>query len=161
MALPDPHTRHLRQPKLFPETELRKIYSVRVGNASFVRREPAAAVAHTLCATCHEREARYGFATPDHAERPRTLCFECFRLALERRQQPATRRDEALDETALANTLEALAVRRHRAQIAARRAMFSEPAPDATGRTATVRRAEQNALGSSSPRGLMCQERLP
>lgn len=44
-----------------------------------------------LCQSCHGREARYGFSTPQdpQIERPRTLCFECFRLEMSRRQEAA------------------------------------------------------------------------
>ncbi len=83
-----------------------------------------------LCAGCREREARYGFrhAGADPAtERPRTLCFQCFRVELERRQAVAAHlargwnaRQAALP---LTHTLEALTRRRRRAQIAARHAL--------------------------------------
>ena len=45
-----------------------------------------------LCAGCRTREARYGFRLDgdvDPLERPRTLCFECFRMELGRRQAVA------------------------------------------------------------------------
>ena len=45
-----------------------------------------------LCASCRAREARYGFRTQADdplVERPRTLCFECFRVEMTRRQESA------------------------------------------------------------------------
>src|SRR4051812_8065664 len=45
-----------------------------------------------LCAGCRAKEARYGFRDPDddaEMERPRTLCFECFRVEIGRRQAVA------------------------------------------------------------------------
>ena len=46
-----------------------------------------------LCAACQAREARYGFQDQDDPtlERPRTLCFECFRMEIDRRQAIAAR----------------------------------------------------------------------
>ena len=40
------------------------------------------------CAGCGAREARYGFGDDENpvSERPRTLCFECFRAEIDRRQ---------------------------------------------------------------------------
>ena len=76
-----------------------------------------------LCAACRAREARYGFRaeTDDpQVERPRTLCFECFRLEMARRQEAAAAVQGRLP---LEQTLEALSRRRRRAQIAARRAL--------------------------------------
>jgi hypothetical protein len=76
-----------------------------------------------LCAACRSREARYGFQ-PDKddplVERPRTLCFECFRLELGRRQDAARAIQVRLP---LEETLETLRRRRRRAQIAARHAL--------------------------------------
>jgi hypothetical protein len=82
-----------------------------------------------VCAGCREREARYGFREEADplAERPRTLCFECFRIELDYRQAVAARlargwnaQQEALP---LEETLQALTRRRRRAQIAARHAL--------------------------------------
>ena len=82
-----------------------------------------------LCAGCRAREARYGFRDEQDpvAARPRTLCFECFRIEISRRQAIAAQLargwnaqqvrlpiDEQLDE---------LSRRRRRAQIAARHAL--------------------------------------
>lgn len=90
-----------------------------------------------LCASCRAREARYGFQ-PDRddpqVERPRTLCFECFRLEMGRRQEAARAVQARLPlaphrarvrdrDPALEQTLDALSRRRRRAQIAARKAL--------------------------------------
>jgi hypothetical protein len=81
-----------------------------------------------LCAGCREREARYGFQDPDDPmlERPRTLCFECFRLEIDRRQAEAEKArgwNPVQAELPLEDKLKELARRRGRAQIAARRAL--------------------------------------
>ena len=83
-----------------------------------------------LCAGGREKEARYGFRDEDGdpaADRPRTLCFSCFRVELGRRQAVAAQlargwnaRQEALP---LDETLNELTRRRRRAQIAARHAL--------------------------------------
>ena len=79
-----------------------------------------------LCAGCRAREARYGFRKPDDplADRPRALCFECFRGELGRRQAVAARLARGWNARQvtlpLDETLEALSLRRRRAQIAAR-----------------------------------------
>ena len=41
-----------------------------------------------LCAACREKEARYGFRDDRNpaVDRPRTLCFECFRVEITRRR---------------------------------------------------------------------------
>src|SRR4051812_31980657 len=46
-----------------------------------------------LCAGCRAREARYGFRDEEDpaSERPRTLCFDCFRMEISRRQGVAAR----------------------------------------------------------------------
>lgn len=85
-----------------------------------VRRAPQKPV---LCAGCQGREARYGFRTDNDdpgVERPRTLCFECFRAEIGRRQEAARAIQVRLP---LEQTLESLSLRRRRAQIAARRAL--------------------------------------
>jgi hypothetical protein len=100
-----------------------------------VVRRPADAPA--LCAACRAREARYGFRADEDdpaLERPSTLCFECFRAEIARRQealhttQPwlplAPRRVQVNHrDTELERTLESLSLRRRRAQIAARSAL--------------------------------------
>lgn len=90
-----------------------------------------------VCAGCQAHEARYGFQ-PDNedplVERPRTLCFECFRAEIARRQEAAQTRQVRLPlashragardrAPALEQTLESLSLRRRRAQIAARHAL--------------------------------------
>ncbi len=90
-----------------------------------------------LCAGCQTREARYGFRS-DRAdplvERPRTLCFECFRAEIGRRRSaaetiqvrlplPPHRAGVRNGAPGLEQTLQSLRVRRRRAQIAARRAL--------------------------------------
>lgn len=85
--------------------------------------QPAApAQSAPLCAACRAREARYGFQAANDdptIDRPRTLCFECFRLEMGRRQEAAHAVQRDLP---LSDTLAALDKRRRRAQIAARRA---------------------------------------
>ena len=82
-----------------------------------------------LCAGCRAREARYGFRDEEHphTERPRTLCFECFRAEISRRQAVAARLSRGWNATQvtlpLEKTLESLNRRRRRAQIAARHAL--------------------------------------
>jgi hypothetical protein len=83
-----------------------------------------------LCAGCREREARYGFRSHEEApaaERPRTLCFACFRAELDRRQAVAARLARGWNAEQvtlpLERTLETLTRRRRRAQIAARHAL--------------------------------------
>ena len=84
-----------------------------------------------LCAACRAREARYGFRDEHDddpaVERPRTLCFDCFRMEMDRRRivaaQLARGWNATQTELPLATKLETLARRRGRAQIAARRAL--------------------------------------
>jgi hypothetical protein len=83
-----------------------------------------------LCGGCREKEARYGFREADDEsgiERPQTLCFECFRVEIGRRQAVAARLARGWNgqqvRLPLDDTLRALAKRRGRAQIAARRAL--------------------------------------
>ena len=83
-----------------------------------------------LCAGCREKEARYGFRNDDEdptLERPRTLCFECFRVELARRQAVRARLARGWNaqqvSLPLEERLKQLTVRRRRAQIAARHAL--------------------------------------
>ena len=83
-----------------------------------------------LCAGCRAKEARYGFRQPDDdptTDRPRTLCFECFRVEISRRQAVAARMARGWNATQvnlpLEETLERLDRRRRKAQIAARHAL--------------------------------------
>ena len=83
-----------------------------------------------VCAACSAREARYGFRD-EHDDpsvaRPRTLCFDCFRMEMDRRRMAAAQLARGWNATQtelpLAERLETLARRRGRAQIAARRAL--------------------------------------
>ena len=81
----------------------------------------------TLCAGCRAKEARYGFRDAEGEERPRTLCFECFRMELDFRQRVSTQLSRGWNaeqaRLPLADTLRELSTRRRRAQIAARRAL--------------------------------------
>ena len=87
-----------------------------------------------MCAACRAHEARYGFgdAADPQIERPRTLCFECFRMEIERRQTAATQlargwnakqEDLPLATATSAAKYDELRKRRGRAQIAARKAL--------------------------------------
>ena len=80
-----------------------------------------------LCAGCRSREARYGFGARSGARRAGTLCFQCFRMELIRRQDVADRRARGWEATQaalpMADRLEELSLRRRRAQIAARHAL--------------------------------------
>ena len=91
-----------------------------------------------MCAACQAKEARYGFREEPRpqgigahgspvAHRPRTLCFECFRAEIGRRQLVAARMARGWTGTQtdlpLADTLDRLDRRRRRAQIAARHAL--------------------------------------
>ena len=83
----------------------------------------------TMCAGCRAREARYGFRDEAEplADRPRTLCFDCFRMEINRRQAVAARLARGWNaqqvNLPLEETLNALTKRRRRAQIAARHAL--------------------------------------
>ena len=98
------------------------------------RREPVSSA--PICAACRAREARYGFRDEHddpQTERPRTLCFECFRVEIARRQAVAARiahrsmagANATQVSLPLEQTLESLNRRRRRAQIAARHALGS------------------------------------
>jgi hypothetical protein len=82
-----------------------------------------------LCAGCRAKEARYGFRRENEhpTERPRTLCFECFRIELAHRQAVASRLARGWNASQvplpLEDTLQELSLRRRRAQIAARKAL--------------------------------------
>jgi hypothetical protein len=96
---------------------------VRPSNRSTERQAP-------LCAGCRTREARYGFRNESDdpsALRPRTLCFDCFRMEVTWRQDVAARLARGWNaqqtQLPLEATLSALARRRRRAQIAARHAL--------------------------------------
>jgi hypothetical protein len=80
-----------------------------------------------LCAGCRAKEARYGFRDERYLERPRTMCFECFRMELTRRQTVAARMSRGwnAEQAALplSDLLESATRRRRQAQIAARHAL--------------------------------------
>ena len=82
-----------------------------------------------LCAGCREKEARYGFCDDEDptVERPRTLCFSCFRVELTRRQAVKARLARGWNaqqvSLPLEETLKQLTHRRRQAQIAARHAL--------------------------------------
>ena len=89
-----------------------------------------AASRQVLCAGCREKEARYGFRDDEDdpaTERPRTLCFSCFRMELTRRQEVKARLARGWNaqqvSLPLEETLKELTHRRRRAQIAARHAL--------------------------------------
>lgn len=91
------------------------------------RRAVPQRAASKVCAGCREKEARYGFSEDERVDRPRTLCFECFRMEIDRRQRVAAQLARGWNaeqvRLPLADTLNELTVRRRRAQIAARRAL--------------------------------------
>jgi hypothetical protein len=80
-----------------------------------------------VCAGCRAREARYGFRDERYIERPRTLCFACFRIEVSRLEQVAARLARSWNAEQvglpLAGLLEEADRRRRRAQIAARHAV--------------------------------------
>jgi hypothetical protein len=83
-----------------------------------------------MCAACRAREARYGFRAENDdptVDRPRTLCFECFRIEVDRRQTVAAQLargwNAKQDDLPLTTRYDELRKRRGRAQIAARRAL--------------------------------------
>ena len=86
--------------------------------------------ARPLCAGCRAKEARYGFRSGEEAgpsDRPRTLCFDCFRVELGYRQAVAERLAKGWNGTQsplpLAEKLAGAERQRRRAQIAARHAL--------------------------------------
>jgi hypothetical protein len=84
-----------------------------------------------LCAGCRAKEARYGFrpegVESGGADRPRTLCFDCFRVEIDRRRRVAQQLAKGWNACQvglpLEDTLNELSLRRRRAQIAARHAL--------------------------------------
>jgi hypothetical protein len=93
-------------------------------------RRDVAPVEPPLCAGCRAKEARYGFRRREDdpsLERPRTLCFECFRVELAHRETVAARLARGWNASQvplpLEDTLNELSRRRRRAQIAARHAL--------------------------------------
>ena len=88
---------------------------------------PVTGTSTKVCAGCRAKEARYGFRDARRMEHSRTLCFECFRMELDRRDAVALRRARGWDADQaplpLAQVLEDATRRRRRAQIAARHAL--------------------------------------
>ncbi len=78
-----------------------------------------------LCAGCRAKEARYGFRDDERQNRPRALCFGCFRMEIDRRQRAAAQLARGWNaeqaRLPLAEMLKELTTRRRRAQIAARK----------------------------------------
>jgi len=92
--------------------------------------QPASVRQAPLCTGCRTREARYGFqqeGDDPSAPRPRTLCFDCFRMEVTWRQDVAARLARGWNAEQvplpLEDRLKALNLRRRRAQIAARHAL--------------------------------------
>ena len=88
--------------------------------------------AMALCQGCRGGEARYGFRDEGRLDepgldRPRALCFRCFRIELTRRQQVAARLARGWNgkqvDLPLPDVLDDVNRRRRRAQIAARHAL--------------------------------------
>jgi hypothetical protein len=121
------HTDESQQLALYSRVanRVRTARVARVGAAEPVERRAP------LCAGCRSKEARYGFRDAKAGElrydRPRTLCFECFRVEIDRRQAVAAQlaRGWNAEQAALPleDTLRDLTRRRRRAQIAARHAL--------------------------------------
>lgn len=101
------------------------------GSAARARARHLPQAQRRLCAGCREKEARYGFRPEGEddptLERPRALCFECFRVEITRRQLVRERMARGWNARQvglpLQDTLRTLDQRRRRAQIAARHAL--------------------------------------
>ena len=80
-----------------------------------------------MCHGCWDKEARYGFQTEEQLERPRALCFNCFRMELDRRRAVTAQLARGWNafqvRLPLTETIEDTARRRRFAQIAARKAL--------------------------------------
>jgi hypothetical protein len=129
-AQANPHTDEGQQLALYKEPRRGAAY--REKSAQRTRPAHARSEEHTrMCAACRAREARYGFNDrPDDdplVGRPNTLCFDCFRMEIDRRQAVTAQLARGWNATQaslpLGGTLEALDRRRRRAQIAARHAL--------------------------------------
>ena len=97
-----------------------------------MRSDHASPVVHTpMCAACQARVARYGFNDRQDdptVGRPNTLCFDCFRMEIDRRQAVTAQLARGWNAKQAALPLaelrfDALSRRRRRAQIAARHAL--------------------------------------
>src|SRR6476619_6667572 len=95
------------------------------GWMSALRRSGDSGTSRTvLCAGCREKEARYGFRDVEDdptTERPRTLCFSCFRVELTRGQAVRARLARGWNaqqvSLPLEETLRQVTHRRRQAQI--------------------------------------------
>ena len=124
----------MAQAQAFQQADPQEQLALR-GFGTAVRKVQARAEArgrHTpLCAGCRAKEARYGFrpegAEAAGADRPRTLCFDCFRVEIDRRRRAAQQLAKGWNACQvglpLEDTLNELSLRRRRAQIAARHAL--------------------------------------
>jgi hypothetical protein len=74
--------------------------------------------ARHLCAACRARPARFQYHGVVKADRLHTLCFQCYRAAMDR-----VRASRVREADAPADKYDQLARRRRRAQIAARHAL--------------------------------------
>jgi hypothetical protein len=123
--------RHSEQAQAVQSVEEVQQLALNDGWTAALRRGGSAAVSRqVLCAGCREKEARYGFRDDDDdptTERPRTLCFSCFRVELTRRQAVKARLARGWNaqqvSLPLEEALKELTRRRRRAQIAARHAL--------------------------------------
>ena len=114
---------------LYGRIPLRPRPVARVGDTHPRPAGPARPAPRKLCAGCRAREARYGFRDEAHpqADRPQTLCFDCFRMEIAWRQAVAAQLARGWNASQvrlpLEDTLKELSLRRRRAQIAARHAL--------------------------------------
>jgi hypothetical protein len=124
--------RHSDQAQEVQEVQGVQQFALHEGWMATLRRSGVAAPASrtVLCAGCREKEARYGFRDEEDdptTERPRTLCFTCFRVELTRRQAVKARLARGWNarqvSLPLEETLKQLTHRRRQAQIAARHAL--------------------------------------
>jgi hypothetical protein len=90
--------------------------------------------AQHLCVACGSRPARFQYRGVVKADRDHTLCFRCYRSAVDSIRNveiptgriawlPSTRLPAAVERALEADKYQELARRRHRAQIAARHAL--------------------------------------
>lgn len=84
---------------------------------------PSRPTVRHMCAGCRQRPARFQYRGHVKADRFHTLCFQCYRAAMDRVRADARRAGTAPADA----RYEDLARRRRRAQIAARHALASVP----------------------------------
>jgi hypothetical protein len=129
MAQPLTHINDGQQLALYGRGAARARTTPRVGTGYARPSGPSGRSTTRLCAGCRAREARYGFRDEAHpqADRPQTLCFDCFRMEIARRQAVAAQLARGWNASQvrlpLDETLKELSLRRRRAQIAARHAL--------------------------------------